>query len=42
MNPVLQYFLKALVSAGGLFISMMVTSIRQLCVEGWCFDVRSE
>jgi hypothetical protein len=33
MNPILQYFLKALVSAGGLFISVMVILIRQLCVE---------
>ena len=36
MNPILQFFLKALAFAGDFLISMMVTSIRQSCVEGGC------
>ena len=37
MNPLLQFFLQSLVSAGGFLILMIVTLIRQLCVEGgWC------
>jgi len=38
MKPILKYFRKSLVSAGGL-ISMMSILIRQLCVEGGCCDV---
>ena len=36
MNPILQFFLKALATAGGFLISMMVTLFCQSGVEdGW-------
>ena len=36
MNPILQFFLKALMSTGGFLITIMITSLRQLCVVGGC------
>ena len=36
MNPLLQFFLQSLVSAGGFLILMIVTLIRQSCVVGGC------
>jgi hypothetical protein len=39
MNPILQFFLKALVSAGDFLISMLVTLIRQPRLEGGCVEL---
>ena len=42
MNPILQFVLKPLVFAGGIFISMKVTLTRQLCIEGGWPNFESE
>jgi hypothetical protein len=42
MNPILQFFLKALAFAGDFLISMMVTLIRQLYVEAEFCGIESE